>query len=218
MAGKALSNLLPPQSVRPFVNEAAKAFSIVEARRLSTSPLPEIRKVITTRKLSLGGPLTRPECDKVMEKLALALPRAGITPAQAHATMDLYFNLLSRAGVTGRMLISAAERYIMAPNGVKGKFFPDPGQLAELCAEDMRARARDMEGLDKALALLDAPPAAEEPNDPAARRAQLHAVAQDLEALKPPPPKLPSTARPETPDSLKELRETAERRLKGKTA
>lgn len=193
------SNLLPPQSIKPFVSAAAEAFSIEEARRLSTLPRAEIRKAILTKKMALGGPLTRLECDKCLKTLSLALPRAGLSPSDAHDMLKLYFSLLSRAGITGRMLVTAVERYIMAPAGGKGKFFPDPGQLAEMCADDLRARDRDLQGLERALAFVEGPVAANSsPAGEPSRRDGLRILSENLAALTPPAPPLPISPRAET--------------------
>lgn len=132
--------------------------------------------------------------------LALAgLPRAGAASGDYQNIRALYFELLSKAGLTGQMLKSACQRYIMAPTGGKAKFFPDPGQIAEMCAEDIRDHRRDMDGLEAALALLDHPPAVEPEPDNGARLEQLRNIKQGLD----PRPAheanpLPSTARAET--------------------
>jgi hypothetical protein len=140
-----------------------RAVSLVEARRLSTLPLPQIRKELVTRQLKLGGPLTQAECDTGMAMLAAAgLPRAS-TGGQGGVVRALYLELLREAGVTGEMFIAACKRIIMAePLPGKTKFFPDPGQIAAVCREDAEDRRRQLEALNGAVALLEAPaPAAQ---------------------------------------------------------
>lgn len=144
--------------------------------------------------------------------LALAgLPRAGAAAGDYQNIRALYFELLSKAGLTGKMLKGACERYIMAPSNGKPKFFPDPGQLADICRDEIRDRARDAEGLDAALALLDHPPAADPEPDHGARLQQLRGLRHDLEAQVPEPPPLMNTARAET--NVTELKAHLEKRL-----
>lgn len=106
-----------------------------------------------------GPPLTRRESDEVLRDLALVLPRSN--PGDVQRMLDLHFGLLSRAGVTGRMLRGASERFVMLPTNGRSKFFPDPGQLAEMCADEIKDRRRAELAVKKALELIDAPLAPE---------------------------------------------------------
>lgn len=103
-------------------------------------------------------PLTRPECDACLKFLALTLPRAALSTKDAHQMMDMYFGLLREAGVTGEMLMNASKAYVMRPTGDKGKFFPDPGQLAEVCAPEIDRRKKAITAAKRALAVLDGGP------------------------------------------------------------
>lgn len=113
---------------------------------------------------SLGAPLTQADCDAGLAMLALAgLPRAA-TGGNESAVRGLYLDLLREAGVTGDMLKTACKTYILQPPAAgRSKFFPDPGQLAALCADDIKHRRRKMVALDRALALLQAPSPSTEP-------------------------------------------------------
>ena len=153
----------------------------------------------------MGELLTRPECDACLRDLALILPRAGLAGSDVDRMLDLYFGLLRAAGLTARMLKDAAMRVVMQPNGGKARFFPDPGQLAELCAEDIRTRNAKLEALDRALAIIETPASdTAEPKrtDPVGKR--LHDLAEKLGQGRPKPepavavPNIPSTARAST--------------------
>lgn len=103
----------------------------------------------------LGAPLMRRECDEVLRDLALVLPRAGLGPDEIDRMLDLYCGLLRDAGVTHAMLSGAAKAYVMAPKKGKPRFFPDPGELAEMCAESAARRKHDIRRLQSALDILD---------------------------------------------------------------
>ncbi|HCE08752.1 MAG TPA: hypothetical protein DEQ40_09165 [Oxalobacteraceae bacterium] len=168
--------------------------------------------------MALGGPLTRHECDRVMRLLAIACPSSGITPQEAHDKLELYFLLLNEAGVTGNMLGAAAKRYAMAPTKGKPHWFPDAGQLAELCADDLRARRDALAALNGALAVLDgrSTPAAVEPEHGFDAGAHLRELGEKMRVkgavprasdteIHRPAPATPSTARSST--DADELRE-----------
>lgn len=158
------SNHLPPALADRFKVTIHGAVSLTEAKRLSTLPAPAIRKEIVTLQLKLGAPLTPDDCDAGLLMLAMAgLPRSSVEDEDFENVRALYFDLLCKAGVTGAMLRTACERYIMRPNNGKTKYFPDPGQLLEMVAEDARDRKRELERLNGALALLGAPPPPPEP-------------------------------------------------------
>jgi len=135
---------------------------MAEARRLSSLPVPQLKRELQALEAALGVPLRKEECDSVLKNLAILMPRANLSPDDAHTMLDLYFQLLSRAGVTGKMLRSAAERFVMAPNEGKAKWFPDPGQLRDLCADDIKTRRQKMLALEKANQLLALPPPADD--------------------------------------------------------
>lgn len=171
MADNLPTNLLAAPSRALFLSAIQGAgYSVSEERTLSCLPVSQIRQQIATKTKSLGELLTRPECDKCLRLLALALPRAGLSPDDAHDMLDLYFGLLHKACLTGAMLRSAAEQYVMRPSAGKPKFFPDPGQLAELCADDIRTRNRALDALKKGLDSLGTTPEAEENSFDAADR------------------------------------------------
>jgi hypothetical protein len=69
--------------------------------------------------------------------------------------MDMYFGLLREAGITGEVLMLASKAYVMRPSGDKAKFFPDPGQLAELCAPEADRRKRAAAAARRGLEILD---------------------------------------------------------------
>lgn len=166
------SNHLSAQSRELFLKgiqgSGEMGFSLKEETRLSSLPIPEIRMNLA-KKLALlqGRPLTRPECDACLKFLALTLPRAGLSTQDAHDMMDVYYGLLREAGVTGELLTEAAKAYVMRPNGKGAKFFPDPGQLAEICGPAIAARKKAIAAVERALMAINTPPIAEEGTVPA---------------------------------------------------
>ena len=151
------SRHLPPQSRRLFLVEIKKGrtFSMKEEQELSAMPIQSIRQVLQAKIASLGNLLTRQECDGCLRLLALTLPRAGLLPADAHDMLDLYFGLLRKAGMTGPMLRAACERYVMRSTDGKGKFFPDPGQLLDMCRGEATGRLTALSALERGIELLD---------------------------------------------------------------
>lgn len=123
------------------------------------------------------------ECDAGLKMLALAgLPRATTGTGSFEEVRAVYLDLLRDAGVTGEMLKAACRRYIMQPAlAGKAKFFPDPGQLAELCAEDIRERRERLKALEDAVLLIEAPPPREqEEMDREKVAAELHDLSNKL--------------------------------------
>lgn len=152
------SNQLSPQSRRLFLSaiQSDLGMTFSEERRLADLPVPAIRIDLTKRLRSLEvPPLTRPECDACLKFLALTLPRGGLSTRDAHDMMDMYFGLLREAGVTGEMLMKASKTYVMRPSGDKGKFFPDPSQLAEICAAEIDGRKKAIAAARRGLQVLD---------------------------------------------------------------
>lgn len=86
------------------------------------------------------------------------VPRAGLDKDSIDRMLDLYFGLLRQAGITRKMLARAAEAYVMAPTKGKSRWFPDPGQLAEMCAEEASERRKALAGLQRGLEVLDEDP------------------------------------------------------------
>lgn len=103
--------------------------------------------------------------------------------------LDLYFGLLREKGVTKLMLMAAAKAFVMAPKKGKPKFFPDPGELYELCADEATRRGRALEAFNSALAVLDGGTVASEPEaEPDASPemlAKLRALGEQLAASHP---------------------------------
>lgn len=99
------------------------------------------------------------------------VPRAGLGADEIDRMLDLYFGLLRKNGVTMRMLQKAQEAYVMAPKRGKARFFPDPGELFELCADEARQRTKAVAALTRALAIIDGtvPPAVQEQDEPVAQ-------------------------------------------------
>lgn len=127
------------------------------------------------------------------------LPRAS-TGGQGAAVRALYLELLREAGVTGEMFKSACKRAIMQePPPGKTKYFPDPGQIAALCKDDIEDRKRALAALTGAFALLEAPAPAPEPELTdemiAKRRRDLEAVSEKLRAM----PRTPTAPRRREP-------------------
>lgn len=154
MADNLPTDLLPPTLRAPFVSEILPACSVGEARRLSSLPVPRARQEILAKIASLGTTLTRPECDRVLQDLALILPRANLDLDQVDRMLDLYFGLLREAGVTQPMLTKAAQAFVMAPKKGKPRFFPDPGELAEMVADQARDRKRSLSAFRRSLDIL----------------------------------------------------------------
>lgn len=129
----------------------------------------------------MGQTLTRRECDGVLKDLALLVPRAGLGPDEIDRMLDLYFGLLRQEGVTQPMLARAAQAFIMAPKKGKPRFFPDPGELYELCADEAAARRRALSALEQALeALNDAADPKASPAERFVTREQLHELSEKL--------------------------------------
>lgn len=184
MADNLPTNHLAPSSRAQLLTALQGAgFSLKQEKELAGLPVPTIRKTLANRQRLLGETLTRPECDGCLRLLSLALPRAGIAPGDAHDMLDLYFGLLLKAGLTGSMLRSACERYVMASTNGKPKFFPDPGQIAEMCADEIKQRRKAMAALEKAAAILEAPSASPEAErgDPVDQR--LRDLAESMRAV-----------------------------------
>jgi len=89
--------------------------------------------------------------------------------------LDLYWALLRKHGVTKPMLMLATERFIMAPRKGEARWFPDPGQLFEMIAEEAATRIRSTTAIHAAIAIIDgatlAPPEPEKTISPATMRA-----------------------------------------------
>lgn len=185
------TNLLPPALVGQFRRAIGTAVSLAEGARLSTLPLPAIRKEIVTLQLKLGSPVNQAECDAALELLALAgLPRASVGATDYPKVRALYLAILRDEGVTGPMLKSACEAYIKRPTNGKAKFFPDPGQLLELCADDAKDRRRWLEGLNRAISLVEGPPPsspAEEDALSVERMAEIRRTVEKLHPARPVP-------------------------------
>jgi hypothetical protein len=171
---------------------------------------------------SLGSPITRPECDEILKDLALVLPAAAKTPDEVDRMLDLYFGLLREAGITRAMLSGAAKAFVMAPRKGKPRFFPDPGELAEMCAEESRHRRRALDQLRKGMEILSGGaenPAPVEPSfDAAARLRDLSekmradsASMSNIAGAKEEDRRIPSTARPAT--DAAELKDHINRKL-----
>lgn len=96
--------------------------------------------------------LTLQECRDCLRLLALAgLPRAAIDEGDADQVQELYWRMFVKVGVTFLMLKSACEALIIAkiPKG-QTKFYPDPGGLITLCADDLSEKAIKTGALNKA--------------------------------------------------------------------
>jgi hypothetical protein len=130
----------------------------------------------------LGTPLTRAECDGCLMDLALVLPRADLDGDQIERMSDLYFGLLREAGVTKQMLVAAAKAYVMAPTKGKPRFFPDPGQLAELCADAAKERRMRAKALKNCVGIVSGEVTVEREDGDVApdMREKLRAVAENF--------------------------------------
>jgi hypothetical protein len=113
---------------------------------------------LVTEIRSYGSLITRDECGGCLKDLALVVPRAGLDDDQIERMLDLYFGLLRQNGVTKAMLMRANTAYVMAPRKGKPRFFPDPGELFELCADEASDRRKAVGALMRALAIIDGPP------------------------------------------------------------
>jgi hypothetical protein len=133
-----------------LLRELVSGFSIETATKMAAMPANQLQTLIEKQLLILDRELTREQCDVCLRNLALTLPHANMAAADAHDVLELYHGLLTKYGVTGRMLSEACERYVMAKNSGKGKFFPGPGQLYELCSGDVRYRNRQRAALTMA--------------------------------------------------------------------
>lgn len=206
------TNHLAPALQRQLLDAVGQVCSIAEGRRLLSLPVQALRSAIVTKIHDLGHPVTRPECDGALKDLALLLPRANLGAGEIERMLDLYFGLLREAGITRQMLTSACKHFVMAPKKGKARFFPDPGELVEICADDLRVRLQSLMAYRKALELLGNPEY-DHDDDAPNRAEQLAEAARRLEELKTPALPLPMTQRAEGPESFANLNETLQRSL-----
>jgi hypothetical protein len=221
MAENLPSNHLASHLRGSLMTALGQGFSLARRQRLVTLPIPEIRKVLAAERRLLGAELTRHECDHILKDLALVLPRASLDPEGTSRMLDLYYGLLREAGVTGQMLQEAAKRYVMAPTKGKQKWFPDPGQLVEACAEDLAQRKAALAVLKRAALLLDN--TAGQPEEAAEAQGlgeKLHDLAESLRARRPmngvaaaPEPERPSVRSARTATDVAELKEKLAARM-----
>ena len=151
------ANPLPPRCQGLLKRVLASAYPLERAGKLAAMAPAQLQPLIEKQLSTLNRTLTRQHCDKVLRGLALTLPRAGMSAADVSDMLDLYFDLLSRYGVSDRMLSEAAERYVMAtPSERKrSKFYPDPGELYDLCRDDVRYKQKRFQALTRALRALE---------------------------------------------------------------
>lgn len=218
---------LAPQSRQQFAAELAKACSTAETQSILDMPIQTQRAVVLAKIAALGTAMTRRECDGCLTDLALLLPRAGLDRDSIERMLDLYFGLMRERHVTAQTLMSACKAYVMAPKKGKARFFPDPGELFELCADDTARRSKDLAALNRAMSVLDG----EIPDVGPAEEAEAVDMGERLKALAeslsagprsthaappPPPPQTQNVARPTT--DADELRAAIARRNKEQAA
>lgn len=138
-----------------FVRVVLGGFSRQEAQRLSSLPVARARTEMDLMMSNLGRTMTREECDACLRDLAIILPRANLDAEDIERMLDLYYGLLSERGIPIRILQNACKTYVMAPRKGKAKWFPDPGELAELCADDLREHRQKMAALQRGIEILD---------------------------------------------------------------
>jgi hypothetical protein len=109
--------------------------------------------------------------------------------------LDLYYGLLAKNGVTARMLSEACEQYVMAQSkDGRGKFYPDPGQLYDLCRHEAAARVSQKRALEHSRNILvggGKPEGQPKNNAPRDFRAALAALKSGMEQS---PPKTETAA------------------------
>lgn len=168
--------------------------------------------------------MQRSECDGCLKDLAIILPRANLGPDEIERMLDLYFGLLREAHVTKPMLVRASKAFVMAPKKGKARWFPDPGELYEMVADEAASRRQKLTALVRALEVLDGKLlAAPETEGPVVEdvQARLRALGEKMAAKKPigpvivertpQDPAIPHTARAAT--DVSELRATLATRL-----
>jgi hypothetical protein len=138
---------------------------------------------VVSKLSSLGQPIARGECDNCLLALALVAPSAAATEENVERKFDLYFSLFERAGVTLGMLQQACAAYAMAPLKGRPKFFPDPGALYELMADDARRRKRDLIALHRARDVLDGKIKPDEEPEAYVSREKMRCFADSLPAF-----------------------------------
>lgn len=178
---------MEPASIALFAAETRSALTVAEAKSLTALPVPEAKAALMAKISSLGQTATRPECDQCLADLALVVPSTSQEEEDYERKLDLYFGIFRMEGVTHDMLRLACARYAAAPTKGKAKFFPDPGALIELVADEAKTRKRTLFQLRRGLdvlegKLLPAPGDHQAPTaeDLAKRREQLGALTRKL--------------------------------------
>jgi hypothetical protein len=156
MEAKSLPALrLDQPSTKLFVAEVGKAMPVREIASLATLPIADQRRAISARLSSLPPTITREECDKCLGDLALVVPSSNVGDEDGERMLDLHFGIYKLNGVTRDMLRFACMVFAAAPTKGKPKWFPDPGTLLEIVADQARARKRDIAALRRGLDVLD---------------------------------------------------------------
>jgi hypothetical protein len=145
-----------PQPLRGLLmGELVKALPLKEVREIASLPTDQARRLLVEKGRGYGSLISRDECDACLKALAHIVPHGAIGADNLAGKFDLYWALLRKHGVTQPMLMAAQERFIMAPRKGKARWFPDPGELFEMCAEEATNRTRAVGALHRALAIID---------------------------------------------------------------
>jgi hypothetical protein len=168
--------------MRLLVAEVGRALRVPEIASLATLPIAAQRKALSAKLSLLPPTITREECDKCLADLALVVPSSNLGDEDSERMLDLHFGIYKLNGVTRDMLRFACMVFAAAPTQGKPKWFPDPGTLLEIVADQARARKRDIAALRRGLDVLDGkvkPPSEPEypaPEVLAERRAKCRAL------------------------------------------
>lgn len=142
-------------SMKLFAAEAGKALSVRETASLATLTIAEQRNLILGKLSSVAPLITREECDKCLADLSLVVPSSDLSADDMARKLDLHFGIYRLNGVTRDMLRYACMVFAAAPTKGKAKFFPDPGALLEIVADQAKARKQIRMALQRALDVLD---------------------------------------------------------------
>jgi hypothetical protein len=211
MVQMALAAVTPPSWPGPLCSMLSRAGDrrtilnpqTTRAQLLSLGDVEEMRAALCA---VLAGPkrATVRDFAEQLAKLSLHYWRPAFTPDQAkHVFGDFAADL---AEVTAAELREACDRW---RRDADNRFFPTPGQLKALVSESLRERARERAGAERLLAILDERVDAGQPFVP-----------RDYTTLKKNLPKAPAidasvpSARVETPETLAELRDALQRRIR----
>ncbi len=128
-----------------------RAPETVESLRQSLLSLGSMARLTAALTEVVGGPpkATPREFAAHLGRLAIQFWRPDFTPEQAKIQYSDFIRLLD--GLTADEIRQACDDWMMDP---LNRFFPTPGQLKEMVADNLRRRARDRRNAEYLLGVL----------------------------------------------------------------